>query len=539
MTKNFKAILKNELPVVSCIFILAFIPRIMDLGSAIIADEQLWILRSKEFARALMSLNFSGTHLSGHPGVITMWLGAISIGVANILFGYNTLSELLFAAQFPFSLATSIIVVFFYYFTKKAFNPFIASISTVIFGLSPFYLAYSRIIHLDAVLSGLMILSFLGALIFLKNPDKKLWLILSAFLGGLSILAKVSGVFVIPMTALVLIAALFFNHHIQKNDFIFSAARYFSNFIIWLLIVFLVCYVFWPAMWTNPFEIFSLFIHGPGMVAHEHGQFLLGEPVDDPGALFYFLVLLFRTTPISLIFLILGILFVLLRFILRIKNIDVLEINLLLCIAYLSFFFIMMSIPGKKAGRYILPLFPAIAIISGSGIYYTFNFLSQSFNLKRIGRHPIISALVITIPFQIFFLVSVFPYFLSYYNPIAGGPKAAEKAILIGRGEGMDLVAQYLNNKANAENLIVASEFQYLLHVHFKGKVISTHVENYDPDTLKKSDYLVVYISGLQKKDLRIPPEIYDYFKNHAPEKIFTINNIKYAYIYNLKKAVM
>ena len=127
-----------------------------------------------------------------------------------------------------------------------------------------------------------------------------------------------------------------------------------------------------------------------------------------------------------------------------------------------------------------------------------------------------------------------------FRSGFADGVKAAGPDInRVSSQFGMDLVAQYLNNKANAENLIVASEFQYLLHVHFKGKVISTHVENYDPDTLKKSDYLVVYISGLQKKDLRIPPEIYDYFKNHAPEKIFTINNIKYAYIYNLKKAVM
>ena len=98
----------------------------------------------------------------------------------------------------------------------------------------------------------------------------------------------------------------------------------------------------------------------------------------------------------------------------------------------------------------------------------------------------------------------------------------------------MDLVAEYLNRKKNPQNLIVASEFAYLLKVYFKGKVKSTKIKEFEPNTLQHVDYLIVYISGLQKRTLRISNEVLQYHATHEPEHIVRINHIDYAYIYNL-----
>lgn len=527
---------KKEYLIIFFIFLVAFIPRFLHLGHAIIADEQLWILRSKEFARALMSLNFSETHISNHPGVITMWLGAISIGIANILLGYNEMAQLLFAAQLPFALATSAIIALFYIFSKKAFNRQIAMIATTIFAFDPFYLAFSRIIHLDAMLTGLMALSFLAILIFYQDPDKKIWLLLSAAFGGLSIIAKVPGVFMIPMTALVSLIYLLVagkSSGRRFNDLLMSHIAYFTA---WCLLAVLTAFIVWPAMWSHPMDLVGLFAKGPGMVAHEQGQFFLGKPVDDPGSFFYLLVIIFRTTPLSLVFLILGTIGLIVRSVSRNQKIELFEINIWLSLLFITFFIIMVSIADKKAGRYVLPVFPVIALVSAAGIFYAANWVKRNPGLKALSKNDLLVIMPVLVIFQLYTIFTVYPYFLSYYNPIAGGPKTAEKAILIGRGEGMDLVAEYLNRKPGAESLTIASEFSYLLHTHFKGHVLTTKASDFQPDTLEKCDYLVVYISGLQKRELRIPKEVLTYYETHSPEKTITINGIAYARIFDLKK---
>jgi 4-amino-4-deoxy-L-arabinose transferase-like glycosyltransferase len=531
-----RSILGNDYLISIIIFIIAFIPRFMDLGNTIIADEQLWILRSKEFAKALMSTDMAGTHISNHPGVITMWLGAISIGMANFAFGHKEFADLLFAAQLPFSLVTSVAVASFYNLSKIAFNSHIAIISSIILAFDIFYLAYSRIIHLDAVLSSFMICSFLALLVFYQRPKIRKWLMLSSFLGGLSVLAKVSGVYMFPMAALVAIVYFIIELKTTRRPIRPLITEHLTNFAIWVLIALITIYALWPAMWNNPQKVLGLFLRGPGMVAHEQGQFFLGAPVDDPGALFYPLIISFRSTPLSLVFFIVGVVYLVIHSVTKKWQSKHLVSNTWLCLSFIFFFLVMMTIPDKKAGRYILPVFPAIALLSGIGIYNTVISIEKLFTTRTQRKNTIGFVLVFVGIAQLYCIISVYPYFLSYYNPLAGGPKAAVKAILVGRGEGVDLVAGYLNQQANAENIIAASEFEYLLNVHFKGEVMKTTTSSYLPGTLEKSDYLVIYISGLQKREFRLAPEVLKYHENHQPEITITLNSINYAYVYDLRK---
>jgi 4-amino-4-deoxy-L-arabinose transferase-like glycosyltransferase len=530
-------LLKWESLVIFLLLVIALVPRLLYLGHAIVADEQLWISRSKEFAKAMMSMDLSATHVSNHPGVLTMWLGAISTGIANLIYGYKSYADLLFAAQLPFSLATAATVAVFYILAKKAFNNQIAFLAAILLALDVFYLAFSRIIHLDAILTSVMILSFLSILVFYTNSNSGLWLVVSSVFGGLSVLAKVSGVFMVPMVALVSLTYAVVQYASTRRQLMRVVKTHLVHLAAWLAIAFFTAYLIWPAMWGNPITLFELFMRGPGMVAHEQGQFFLGRPVDDPGMLFYLLVIAFRTTPLSMLLFCSGFIGLLLRWLIRGNKTSKLELNLSLCVAYLFFFILMMSIPDKKAGRYILPVFPAIALIGGWGAYCVVNTLKRVSHKQPIGNTVFVVVGSVIGLIQLYNVITVFPYCLAYYNPLAGGPQIAEKAILIGRGEGMDLVAAYLNEKPRPESLVVASEFEYLLGVHFKGSVAKTTVTYYEPGILKKCDFLVVYISGRQKRFLRLAEEVIDYHEKNTPEKIIRINGIAYAYIYDLKKA--
>ena len=517
-----------------CLFVFAFIPRYVGLGTTIVADEQLWVRRSISFLKSLLDLNLQGTSQSGHPGVTTMWLGSLSIGISKFVNGYKELVDLLFAAQLPIAIATSLAIMALYFMIRAVFNEKIAILSAIMITLDPFLLAFSRIMHLDALLTSLMALSLFSFLIFFKRANNRKMLVASGVFAGLALLTKVPGAFLFPFIAMLLLS-FFLPTTLPSPSSAPKALKDLSaTYLIWSATALCTIFVFWPAMWVDPLVLVRLFLKAPGMISHEHGQFFMGAPVNDPGFLYYPVVALLRTTPLTLIFSIFCVLFLTSFFLRSVRSFKEIEHNALILLAYVFLFTIFMSFGAKNLGRYILPIFPALDIIAAVGIFVVFDFL-----VKRVGKQKTISAAFSILAIMVFvsqmiLITKAHPYYLSYYNPIVGGSKKAQEVILVGRGEGLDRVAEYLNRKRDPENITVASEFAYLLKVQFKGKVKSTKIEEYEPNTLNDVDYLVVYISGLQKRTLRIPNEVLQYHNTHEPEHTVRINGINYAYIYKI-----
>src|SRR5262245_10394769 len=70
---------------------IALVPRCLGLADFFTIDEPYhWIARVRLFAEALSSHNWAATDITGHPGVTTMWLGAlgrwlgVQIGVRDL-----------------------------------------------------------------------------------------------------------------------------------------------------------------------------------------------------------------------------------------------------------------------------------------------------------------------------------------------------------------------------------------------------------------------------------------------------------------------
>lgn len=519
------------------VFLIAFIPRFLRLGTTIVADEQLWIQRSINFMQSILDLDLSGTRQSGHPGVTTMWLGSIFIGVKYLAYGYKDLGDFLFAAQLPIAIATSLAVALMYFMIREVFNEKIAILSCIMISLDVFYLALSRVIHVDALLASFMALSLLSFLIFMDRLESSRFLILSGVLASLAMVTKVSAVLLFPFIALLVFScfvhAMITSPSVSK---LLLIRKFIKIYSVWVIATFGVMFLVWPAMWEDPLVFLRLFT-SKLVEHHDHGTFFMGSPVTNSGFLLYPMVILFRTTPVTLIFFIACVAFILVKLIKnrKLPHLGRLERNTVILLLYILLFMALVTLGSMESERYLLPVFPVFDIVAAVGLFVAFEALINN-RCGRSGKSLSFSALVVLIfVLQLLPVIKVYPYYRSYYNPLAGGPDMAQKVIRVGVGEGMDLVANYLNEKKNPQSITVASEYDYLLRVYFKGKVKPLTIERYETNTFNEIDYLVVYISGLQRKNLRIPNKVLEYHERHEPEHTVIINGIKYAYIYKVE----
>jgi hypothetical protein len=63
------------------------------------------------------------------------------------------------------------------------------------------------------------------------------------------------------------------------------------------------------------------------------------------------------------------------------------------------------------------------------------------------------------------------PYYMNYYDPLLGGDRAAPGVMMIGRGEGLDQAARFLNSLPDARKLCVYSWYATgPFGFYFKGK---------------------------------------------------------------------
>ena len=135
---------------VPCVlFLLALLPRITSLNAFVTWDEPVWVFRSIKFATALSQRDWTGTFLTGHPGVTTMWAGSLGLWLGRLLFHApdqaswaaiaklssvephhtETLRQLgawLPTARVPIAVLTALAIVAFYALVKRLFGPRVA-----------------------------------------------------------------------------------------------------------------------------------------------------------------------------------------------------------------------------------------------------------------------------------------------------------------------------------------------------------------------------------------------------------------------------
>jgi len=553
----------RERHIVLALFILALLPRVLNLDAFITWDEPMWVWRSIKFLTALREMDFSGTFLVGHPGVLTMWSGAAGISIQRLLgFGsaadfawlsslptldlrdteaLRELAHFLSAAKLPAALLHAACIVGIYLLARRLFDARVAILAALLLALDPFHLALSRVLHIDALAANFMLLSLLSLLVHLvehrspelvrgippavsvcrqEAPNKLgspsrpcLYLLLSGAFAALAVLSKSYALFLAPFAGLVLAVA----HLAKERDFRQAIPLLLRSFAVWCLAAALTSLILWPALWVDPMGAIQGVLNtafGYAATPYATAGFFLGKSVADLGLRFYPVALAFRTTPLA----VLGLLVALPLLFTRRKAQGG---NLAALLAYACLFTILMTLAAKKFDRYMLPVILALDIVAAWGLVELGKLVSQRLELGTWNLE--LGTLVILLLLQAGHIISYHPYYLSYYSPLFGGLSTAVQTLPVGWGEGMDLAAKYLNQKEDSPSLRVATGGIPGFASLFKGQTEGLMEHN-----LATADYAVLYVSDVQQDS----PARAALYEQQQPEHVVNIHGVDYAWIY-------
>src|SRR3954470_5335978 len=196
----------------------ALLPRVLGLADFFTIDEaDHWILRVRLFSEALGQHNWAGTNLTGHPGVMTMWLGGLGrrLAIANGIAPSSDSAAYLAMLRLPLAVTNSLAVAAGYLLLRRIVRPQLALLAAILWATEPFLIAHSRLLHVDALMTSFsticVLLLLLGApLARCPATGAGRWFAIvgSGIMAGLALLSKVSGLVLLPWAGLFLAAVV-------------------------------------------------------------------------------------------------------------------------------------------------------------------------------------------------------------------------------------------------------------------------------------------------------------------------------------------
>ena len=541
---------------------LIWLPRRVTLNRVVITDEINWFDRSGNFWLALKQGNYAETYQKEHPGVTLMWIGAAAYQQSyrdyqienpeyadRLTLNYfvdgvskqNPLAILVESRKI-LALVNTLILLLAYWYARRMIGIGPALLGFALIAFDPFHLALTRVMHLDGLLADFFLLSLLAYISY--TQERKLpTLIVSGVSAGLAWLTKSPGFILVPTLGVIALLQAWQKLRQEKQvplvRLIWQEAW---PLIVWGLTGVVVFVAAWPAMWVEPLNVLSkMFGMAETYASSGHdsdiffnGQIIAGNDFGLRYFYFYPLTFLWRTTPLVIV----GLFAFVMGFIRQIKPLADPKIRRFSTILLLaSFVFtLVMTFAQKKFDRYIIPVYPPMDILAGLGWVVCILWLKDKLRLRtRTVAVAVIPVIVIIL--QAASSLSLFPDMFAYYNPLMGGGRKALQVMQIGWGEGLDQAALYLNQKPDAENLVVSSWYGLgPFSFFFNGKVVNiptgTIIDS-DWQAIHASDYIVVYVHQWQRN---MPAELLAELANQTPVHTIWINGIEYVRIYKQKK---
>ncbi|MBU1130230.1 glycosyltransferase family 39 protein [Patescibacteria group bacterium] len=406
-------------------------------------DVWKWKARTYDFGTGVFTLDFEKTIQKYHPGVTLMWTGVAGVKIFNL---YNKVPEANVAFIFGLHSVQKILVVLIigitmssiFYVLKKLFGKKYALLTTFLICVEPFYVALTRVFHLEGLMTTFMIASLVW---FYLSLQRGKGFIQSAIFASLSVLTKTSALILLPFFGI-----------------IFFLRKEFRKGAIWFCIFILGFVFLWPAMYTHSLLALETLYRGIFTIGIErsHIQLFLGKWVEDPGITFYPIVFLLRSSIYLLVGLV-GYPFL--------KNKDKQKTGFIkYMFSFGLLYFISMNIPAKKLDRYLLPtmiswLFVVAAFFEG--------YLDKLKTAVFVG-------------IAIFILIYLHPNYLSYYTVgLRNGIHMIEPKWMFGQREIQDYFKasdferfkdgetfdQYINNDELENKLTIGFKEKYYTQV--------------------------------------------------------------------------
>lgn len=534
----------KELFAVVGVALLFLIVGSIGMGKYFTTDETAWFYTwIQTYWNSYASGNFEGTNFSNYPGVFHSFL----ISITNLFLDQpaymspDKIETYLFWWRFPILLFNSLSLILIYYLLRKFFTKIQSLTIVFITAFTPVILGMSRIVNSDSLLWSVSFISILSYIVFVREEKFKYLLISGVFM-GFALASKLNAVTLFiyqPVTLavefiyqkidakklkqalwktpVVILIALSVFSLLLPAVFVQPSlynARIFEQFVtnplFWTAVIFLIVDTFilknkiltffrdkiklekivtigFPALFAF-IVLFSVFIKYMNI-----DSFLRETEYAEWETPFHLAILenFYSFYVSNQFFVIAGLLmFAVVGFVKKFRKEDA-SLPILMLV-YVLLFIVGVALKGLGVAghRYIIMLYPMLAIIT----VWSFSLLKK----QQIAIFAII-ALMSLIDVGI-----LFPKYYAFYqnrNYFNGGQKRIVWAI-----GGYDL-AQKMNEMDNAQNLKVLAD-RYSFKLFFEGETKNI-IERVNGSDILEHDYLYLSKSGKSQVSMTPPLEYY------------------------------
>lgn len=539
------------------LFVVALLTRAIGLGGAVTEDEDQWIARSGTFANGLATGAWQRTYLTGHPGVTVMWLTTLTLGLdrtapferaANAP-DVTTVPDFLPAlarARVPFIVLQAGLVALAAVLVGRLLGAGIGLIAGLLLAADPFWVGVGPVVGMDGLLSGFLSVSLLALLLAcglgvdagdgpVSARARVAWSTLSGVAFAFAFLTKTTALFVGPVVPALALLAGWQAWRLARARAGSTTRWWLAPMVIggsWLVAAGLVIWAVWPAAWMSPVSTLVravTFSARLGGTPHAPGNFLLGEPIEEPGALFYPVALAVRIGPATMLGLLLLFVFGAGASMRR---------ALWSLVAFVGLFLLLLTLAPKKVDRYLLPILPMLGVLAAVGWLELGGRVMRILNRRRIPLPPtpgpvrgrggevyaILLAAVLAFGVQLWPVIQAGRYPLAAYNPLIGGVRTAERAIPVGWGDGLDVAGERIRELSGGREVTTAiwAPLRVSFGAHAPGPVVSERM-------LAQADFYVDYIHARQR---RLTPR---QVASRTPTAVVNIGGVDYVRIYQLR----
>ena len=496
-------------------------------------DEFSWLQNSDAFRSGVMHGDFQrATGGQTMPGVTTLWSGTLGYASVSVAHEVGLVSKapvafsptVLRVSRAFVALWCSIALGLFVAIAALLVGRRAAAIAGVLLATEPFLVGHSDVLHTDAMVTMFGALSAIALLAGLRavrltapaehgtDPASTTpiasrgaqipLVVLSGAAGGLAVLTKLNAVPLVLGAAAVVMTVEVLAARRNAAGAIFGWWRFALRdnarlVAIWAVSALAIVVVLWPALWVAPREQLRLIRYSLDQLDRGQGLTFFRERLTpDAGVTYYPVALVLRMTPWFLIGAVFATLGVVSRFIWgcfrraqRASPRNNVAATLLLASAPYA---LVITFTSQKYDRYSLPLFPFLAIACGVLLAEAVDHLGKRVRSTQwVLPAGALVAMLLTLS-----TLSHAPFAISYVDPLAGGQSRAHRTILLGWGEGLEVLGAEIRRREgeHCDDARVLAPFLYIVAFPCGRLVNSAPTRG-----VRGLDYYVRYVKDEQR----------------------------------------